>query len=85
MYLHYPFRFVSQNRISSMERLGIRPEKGDKEKTFELAQPPGAKEILIFASAETTGEGDFHRDFFEFSTSQEDKKFAQYQSVATDK
>lgn len=64
-------------------RFGTLPEKNGQEITYKLELPAKAREVLIYSYVTAHGEGKFHRGYFEFSTSQGEKKFSQFLNMAT--
>lgn len=62
---------------------GTLPERNGEEKTYKLELPVKANEVLIYSYVTAHGEGKFHRGYFEFSTSQGEKKFTQFLNMAT--
>lgn len=67
--------------------LGSLPEYDDELKSYDLQLdgkiPAEAKEVLLYTFVTTRGDrDDFHRGYYEISTSQGEKTYPQYMNVA---
>ena len=83
------FHFITKPTMSAalyepiQKSFGTLPERNGEEKTYKLELPVKANEVLIYSYVTAHGEGKFHRGYFEFSTSQGEKKFTQFLNMAT--
>lgn len=83
------FHFITKPTMSTalyepiQKSFGTLPERNGEEKTYKLELPVKANEVLIYSYVTAHGEGKFHRGYFEFSTSQGEKKFTQFLNMAT--